>query len=198
MASELTHFVVGASLAVPLTAVGRVSGSLRPVAVVLAAGALGALPDLDAVLLWRGAQPGLLSHRGITHAPFVLGLFCLTVAVCLGLLVRRLPAGGVALLGVAWALAAVSHPLLDGLTNGGPGVMLLYPFSEERLFLPWRPIEVAPLAVSRFPRAASRVLSSELPFCLGALLLAVLGHMLVTGAVRPSKQQTGRPDYGLG
>src|ERR1019366_3863980 len=53
-------------------------------------------------------------------------------------------------LGLLWAGCAVTHPLLDALTDGGSGVMLLFPFSEDRLFFPWRPIHVSPLGVLRF------------------------------------------------
>ena len=196
MASAITHFVVGAGLALPLTAVGRVTGTLRPAGVVVAAGLLGALPDLDALL--RGMlHPDILHHRGATHAPVVLAAFCLGLAVCLGLLVRRLPPSSVVLLGGTWALAAISHPLLDAMTNGGPGVLLLYPFSEQRLFFPWRPLEVAPLSISRFPRAAARVLSSELPFALGAVCLGLAGRFLVKVATRPSKARSAEPGFGL-
>ena len=44
------------------------------------------------------------------------------------------------------ALAVVaSHALLDTMTDGGLGCALLYPFSNERFFAPWRPIPVAPI-----------------------------------------------------
>ena len=36
------------------------------------------------------------------------------------------------------------------MTNGGRGVAFLAPFSEERYFLPWRPLRVAPLSLDRF------------------------------------------------
>jgi membrane-bound metal-dependent hydrolase YbcI (DUF457 family) len=42
-------------------------------------------------------------------------------------------------------VCALSHPLLDALTNGGRGVALLSPFSNHRYFFPWRPIEVSPI-----------------------------------------------------
>jgi inner membrane protein len=53
--------------------------------------------------------------------------------------------------GYLWlALCLFSHPLLDMLTNGGVGIALLWPFSGERWFSPWRPVEVSPVAFSRF------------------------------------------------
>ncbi|MDO8366261.1 MAG: hypothetical protein Q7T20_05645 [Saprospiraceae bacterium] len=40
--------------------------------------------------------------------------------------------------------------LLDMLTNGGRGCALWWPFSLERIFFPWRPIQVSPMSVSDF------------------------------------------------
>jgi inner membrane protein len=47
-------------------------------------------------------------------------------------------------------LATVSHPLLDMCTNGGLGVALYWPYSNERVFFDFRPIAVSPIGVSRF------------------------------------------------
>ena len=77
-------------------------------------------------------------------------------------------------LGALWSAAAITHPLLDMLTDGGLGVMLLVPFSEARLFFPWRPIHVSPMSIGRFFSVAGTVLESELPFCLAAVALAAL------------------------
>ena len=48
------------------------------------------------------------------------------------------------------AVCAASHGLLDMATNGGHGVALWWPFSEERLWWPERPIEASPLHLRRF------------------------------------------------
>jgi hypothetical protein len=34
------------------------------------------------------------------------------------------------------------------MTNGGLGCALLWPFSDERFFVPWRPIPVAPIGLA--------------------------------------------------
>jgi inner membrane protein len=47
-------------------------------------------------------------------------------------------------------IVGASHGLLDAMTNGGRGIALLSPFSNQRYFLPWTPIEVSPLTVSAF------------------------------------------------
>jgi inner membrane protein len=47
-------------------------------------------------------------------------------------------------------LATASHGLLDAMTNGGLGIAFFSPFNNDRYFLPWRPIVVAPISVRRF------------------------------------------------
>ena len=47
-------------------------------------------------------------------------------------------------------LSMSSHGILDAFTNGGLGIGFFIPFTDERYFFPWRPIEVSPLSVSRF------------------------------------------------
>jgi inner membrane protein len=47
-------------------------------------------------------------------------------------------------------LAAGSHGLLDAMTNGGLGVAFFSPFENGRYFLPFRPIRVSPIGVTRF------------------------------------------------
>jgi len=99
-----------------------------------------------------------LGHRGFTHS--------LVFAVTLGV---------IALLASGWlrtsrlkafifvALFAASHGLLDMCTNGGRGVALFWPFTNERYFFPWRPIEVSPLTLDRLlSERGAAVLGSEL------------------------------------
>jgi inner membrane protein len=81
-------------------------------------------------------------------------------------------------LGLLWALCAVTHPLLDMLTDGGPGVMLLYPFETARLFFPWRPIHVSPLGIGQFFKRAGEILRSETPFCAGAAAVGLVGFWM--------------------
>ena len=42
----------------------------------------------------------------------------------------------IAWIAAMWGGCAVTHPLLDALTDGGAGVMLLFPISDARLFFP--------------------------------------------------------------
>jgi inner membrane protein len=167
MASAITHFVVGAGLALPCAELPRLRAVLRPWALPVTAGLFAVAPDLDtwAMMALHIPHGSFFAHRGFFHSPFFLALLALAVAsvVTTG---RAVPT-----LAAVWAGAAITHPLLDMLTDGGSGVMLLFPFSTERLFFPWRPIRVSPLTIARFFDRAGEILWSELPFCAAALLL---------------------------
>ncbi|HVR41615.1 MAG TPA: metal-dependent hydrolase, partial [Thermoanaerobaculia bacterium] len=47
-------------------------------------------------------------------------------------------------------LCAISHPLLDAMTNGGRGIAFFAPFSNHRYFFPWRPIRASPIGAEGF------------------------------------------------
>jgi inner membrane protein len=178
VASAITHFIVGAAIALP----AMESRALRPVlspalpkwAIPVSAGLWAAAPDLDTWLMLGFGIPrgSLFSHRGFFHSPFFLILFAGAMAAVVA---RKHGRRTVAWLALMWAISAVTHPLLDMLTNGGSGVMLLFPFSQDRLFFPWRPIHVSPLSIARFFDRAGEILWSELPFCLAAVAAGVTG-----------------------
>jgi inner membrane protein len=170
MASAITHFVVGAALALP----ARFDGVLPRWAVPVTGGLVAAAPDLDTPLMFALDIPwgSLFAHRGFFHSPFFLALFCSLLAA----IVARwtwLP------LAALWTACAISHPLLDMLTDGGSGVMLLFPISEARLFFPWRPIRVSPLGIARFFDRAGPILRSEAPFDAAAVAVGLLLRWLV-------------------
>ena len=76
-------------------------------------------------------------------------LFALIVASVGAALARQLHASFKTAFGFLF-ISVASHGLLDALTNGGLGIALFWPVSSVRFFLPWHPIEVSPLAISRF------------------------------------------------
>jgi inner membrane protein len=164
VASAITHFVVGAALALPAIESKVIRSVLPGWAIPVSSGLLGVAPDLDTFVMRALGMPfgGFLGHRGFFHSPFFLILFC---GILAGIVTRR----AWFWLAVMWSASAVTHPLLDALTDGGSGVMLLFPFSDARLFLPWRPIHVSPMSMSRFFDKAGYILWSELPFCVGAI-----------------------------
>ena len=132
-------------------------------------------PDLDTIGYFLGVPYGsLLGHRGLSHSL----AFALLLAIALVPLSRRLsPATPGPIAALYLFLCTASHGLLDALTNGGLGVALLSPFIQERLFFPFRPIQVSPLGISRFLSGeAWPVLLSELTWVV--LPSVVLGGVL--------------------
>jgi inner membrane protein len=164
MASAITHFIVGAGLALPALDSASIRRALPRWAIPVSSGLLAVAPDLDTFAMRALGIPydSFFGHRGFFHSPFFLILLSSALA-------WMVAGRGCAPLAVLWSACAVTHPLLDALTDGGGGVMLLFPFTRERMFFPWRPIHVSPLDISRFFGRARYILRSEAPFCAAAL-----------------------------
>jgi inner membrane protein len=177
LASAITHFIVGAAIALPALE----SRDLRPLmprwALPVTAGLWAAAPDLDTPLMFGLGIPraSIFSHRGVFHSPFFL---ILAAALLAAVVAGKHGCRATAWLTLMWAVSAVTHPLLDMLTDGGSGVMLLFPISTERYFFPWRPIRVSPLTIARFFDRAGPILWSELPFSAAAVSVGVLALLL--------------------
>jgi len=128
--------------------------------------ALALLPDADVIAFALGiAYEAPWGHRGAAHSlVFAAGiaLACLAVA--------RRDRGKAALLGF---VAVGSHGLLDALTDGGLGIALAWPFSQERFFAPVQPIPVAPIGAGMLSGRGLYVIAFELlvfaPLALWAL-----------------------------
>ncbi len=119
------------------------------------------ISDADVVTRSFGVERGtLFSHRGFTHSivfALIFGALAALIAVRflkIELSYRRLF--------IFFALAVLSHPLLDMLTDGGSGVALFAPFSNERFFFPWRPVEVSPIGFAFFSERGIDVIISEI------------------------------------
>lgn len=131
------------------------------------------VPDLD-VLGFRLGIPyaSEFGHRGASHSlAFAFLLGAIAAALAARLRVSRLAAflfvGG----------SAASHGLLDMLTNGGRGVALWWPLSQNRYFFPVRIVEASPLSWQRLMTGRGLgVLMSELLWVWlpAAIVLAVL------------------------
>jgi inner membrane protein len=162
LASAITHFIVGACVALPAMESAGLCSAMPGWAIPATAGFFAVAPDFDTFLG--------IPHRGVTHS--LAFLVVLTAAAAF--LAAR---GRTALvLAAVWGAAAITHPLLDMLTDGGRGVMLFFPFFDERLFFPWRPIRVSPLGILRFFPRAGEILKSEAPFDAAALLAGVVAR----------------------
>jgi inner membrane protein len=174
MASAITHFIIGAALALPAVESGTIRSVVPAWAILVSSGLLAVSPDLDTYLMRAFDLPyqGFFGHRGFFHSPFFLMLLCGALAA---LAARGHAWQTKARLGALWTACAVTHPLLDALTDGGSGVMLLFPFSSGRFFFSWRPIHVSPLGIARFFQRAGDILRSEMPFDAAAVLIGVSG-----------------------
>ena len=154
------------------------------------------IPDLD-VLAFRLniAYSNDLGHRGVTHSvAFAVVVALLALAMSQQLRSSRITAFSFV------GLSAVSHGLLDRITNGGLGVELWWPWSSERFFATWQVIEVSPLSLSRvFSPRGLAVLQSELLWVwLPAVLVAtVLLALRIKGSniafKRDAAQKRGVP-----
>ncbi len=133
------------------------------------------LPDADVITFKFGiAYESQWGHRGFTHSL----LFAFALASICSLFCRKIGAKPLSTFALCF-IACASHPLLDAMTNGGLGVALYWPFSTERLFFPFRPIQVSPIGVgSFFSEKGFRVIISELIWVLlPSLLLGIMGFV---------------------
>src|SRR5438093_13420743 len=127
MASAITHFIAGAALALPALESRAVRVVLPRWAIPVSSGALAVAPDFDTFAMRAFDIPygSFFGHRGFFHSPFFLILFSAALAtIVAGRHFRRT----VAWTAVMWAGCAVTHPMLAALTDGGSGVMLVFPF----------------------------------------------------------------------
>ena len=170
MCSVLTHPVVPMALSVFLP-----RGAASPT-LLLAGAACSVIPDLDVIGFRFGIRySDVLGHRGLTHSI----LFALALGALLSFTLFRHNQGGPWVAFIFLFLSTLSHTLLDMLTNGGLGVALFAPFSNERYFFPWRPIEVSPIGVgSFFSEWGKLVILSELKWVwLPAAVVSGLGYV---------------------
>ena len=135
----------------------------------LAGAILAVIPDLDVAGRAFGiSSDSLLGHRGISHSIGFAALLAILAALAAKIPWQR----SLAFL----YLCALSHGLTDMLTDGGKGIALLWPLSDERIFAPLRPIEVSPILLRGFENGKlPLVLLSELLWLIApAILLALL------------------------
>ena len=187
MSSEAAHFIVGATLALPAVRSRQLTAILPGWLIPISSGLLATLPDLD--LAWKHifgpARTDLLQHRGLFHSPFFIvfasGLLSAIVA-------RRHCRSSFAWLWVLWAGCMLTHPVLDALTTGGRGIMLLLPFTRARLYFPWRPLSTA-LEGALIERAWY-VRPSEIPLCIITTATGILGLL-------PQPRRSSPGDVGV-
>lgn len=174
MPTILTHPAVPLAVGLGL---GRKVISRR----LLICGAIGSiLPDFDVVAFRLGVPYAAeFGHRGFSHSL----LFAFTVALlgaCCGRYLHSTFLRTFAFL----FLAIASHGILDMFTDGGLGIALFWPYSDQRYFMPMQVIAVSPLSLDRiFSDRGAAVLQSELlwvwlPSMSISLLIAIVRFTL--------------------
>ena len=172
MPTVFTHALTGGALAV------LAPDAVRNRRLMIGLAAVAMLPDADVVGWWLGVPYGApLGHRGFLHSiPFAL-----LVGFAAPLVLHRDASLRTRIvLSVGYVLATASHGLLDALTDGGRGVGLWIPFSNERFFAPFRPILTSSLDPSHaFGARGLRVLANvacyiAIPTVAGILLVVLL------------------------
>ena len=138
-------------------------GSLRVLAgSMVAFTALSLAPDLD-VIAFRFGIPysAPWGHRGAAHSIFVAITLATIAAFATRLAPDQIDGQKRKKLWVLCAAVAISHGLLDTLTDGGLGVALFWPLSNARYFAPWTPIPVAPIGARMLSSRGLKVIMTE-------------------------------------
>jgi len=116
------------------------------------------LPDVDTLAFKLGIPyASQWGHRGFTHS-IVFAMLVALIAIAFSRKLKSPPY-------MVWLMvfvAVMSHSLLDMCTDGGLGVALYWPFSLERHFFYFRPIEVSPIGARFFSQRGLDVIKSEL------------------------------------
>lgn len=140
MPTVITHAAVGLAVATAFRP------ARAPAGLFVLAALLPVVPDLDH-WFFGNQEESVFSHRGATHSL----VFAAAIGTAAALALRRgASSARVGVFAAILFLATALHGLLDAFTDGGEGIMLLWPFSQARIFWPVRPILVAPLSVSGF------------------------------------------------
>jgi inner membrane protein len=170
MPTIITHSVVAAS-----SGIGFSSGK-ETLKFWLLSLICSSLPDADVIGYRYLYIPtyDFFGHRGFFHSPFFAAVLAIIV-VCV--FYRKEAA-----LSLQWwkyllyfFVLTASHGVLDAFTNGGNGIALLSPVTNERYFFPWTPIEVSPLGIKAFlSQRGLAVIKSEIVWIWAPCLLLVI------------------------
>jgi len=138
--------------------------------------ACSSLPDLDVIGYRWLYIPSyeFFGHRGFFHSPSFAALLSILI-VCIFYCQEGLFSKAWWKYALYFFVLTASHGLLDALTNGGNGIALLSPLTNERYFFPWTPIEVSPLGIKGLlSQRGLTVLTSELLWIGVPSILAII------------------------
>lgn len=146
MPTILTHSLIGVSA-------GKILNEKpKPLRFWLLSIVCSTIVDADVIAFNLGIPYShFFGHRGFFHSPFfafLVGIFIVCVFFQKTKLFSRRWWG----LWCYFSILTASHGILDAFTDGGLGIALLSPFTNERFFSPWRPIAVSPIGIGPFLR----------------------------------------------
>ena len=119
------------------------------------------IPDADVLGFQFGiSYADMLGHRGFTHSILFAIIYAFS---CLLFFLKEEKKTKIKLF-FLFFFSIMSHGFLDMLTNGGLGVGLFIPWTEERYFFPLTPIEVSPIGAHFFSKRGATVILNELLF----------------------------------
>src|SRR5467141_5469655 len=140
------------------------AGSFKPLArSMVAFSALSLAPDLDVIAFRLGIPYSApFGHRGAAHSILVALLLASIAALATRARPDQVNSGQTRKwLWVLCAVVAISHGLLDALTDGGLGIALLWPFSNARYFAPWTHIPETTIEARMITSRGIRVVMTE-------------------------------------
>jgi len=139
MASAISHAICG------LVGSRFLKSQAFSLKVTIVAMLLAMAPDIDVLGFYFHVPYGsFFGHRGFSHS-LLCALLLGFIAVLIAFKEHHPLSKNGFVLWLFFTLCAVSHGVLDAMTDGGLGVAFFSPFNERRYFFPWRPIPVAPL-----------------------------------------------------
>jgi inner membrane protein len=193
VASVITHSLVGLAAGVAVPGLPKTKRFWALCAL------CPSIPDADTIGFRFGVHyEDMLGHRGFSHSILFALLLGVAVAstefrrvgtVQKSTMTNLYSVGSRAWFGLAAFFAAITmtHGLLDALTDGGLGVGFFIPFSAERYFFPWTPIQVSPIGVKQFFSARGlAVIRSELVY-VWLPVLALVGAAKAAARLRMRK-----------
>ena len=143
------------------------------------------LPDADVIGYYlRVPYSHFFGHRGFFHSPFFALLLSILIVSIFFREEKLLSKSGARYM-LYFFLTGASHGILDAFTNGGLGIALLSPFTNERYFSPWTPIQVSPLSIRAFlSEWGLRVILSELLWvCIPLFFIVILFRKIRSGRI---------------
>ena len=153
------------------------------------------LPDADVIgYRWLYISSyEFFGHRGFFHSPFFAALISVLI-VCIFYRKELMDSKQWLKYFLYFFILAASHGILDAFTNGGNGIALLSPITNERYFSPWTPIEVSPLSIRAFlSQRGLTVLISELLWIWVPSIIIIIFLKIIGGRRRHLQIENNGP-----